>query len=94
MQNTSSIKLKITSPTGSRGTSAYNMGLSERRVEKTKEYLVLQGVDANRLALEAYGEDHLTNECDGYLLFKGKTSIEYEVGVYDFKLVMLNSNYS
>lgn len=58
------LKIKITSHTDSRGTSKYNDWLSQRRVDNTKEYLVKIGVDANRLATEAYGESQLLNECD------------------------------
>ncbi len=58
------VQLKITSHTDSRGTIKYNNWLSQRRVNRTKEYLVSQGIDPNRLATEAHGEDHLTNECD------------------------------
>ena len=64
LKSSPSITLKITSHTDSRGTSYYNKWLSERRVERTKEYLVSQGIDPNRLSTEAYGEEHLTNECD------------------------------
>lgn len=27
-------------------------------------YLVSQGIDPNRMATEAHGEEHLTNECN------------------------------
>ncbi len=64
LKSAPSVTLKITSHTDSRGTSDYNKWLSERRVVRTKEYLVSQGIDPNRLATEAYGEDHLTNECN------------------------------
>ncbi|MBU3024397.1 OmpA family protein [Zobellia galactanivorans] len=58
------LELQITSHTDSRGTSAYNDWLSERRVTHTKAYLVKRGVSAERLDTEAYGETHLLNECD------------------------------
>jgi outer membrane protein OmpA-like peptidoglycan-associated protein len=58
------LKLKITSHTDARGTSSYNDWLSQRRVDKTKEYLVASGVAADRLTAEAYGESKLLNECD------------------------------
>lgn len=58
------VQLKITSHTDSRGPATYNKGLSERRVSSTKAYLVKQGITSNRLATEAHGEEHLTNECD------------------------------
>ena len=58
------VQLTLASHTDSRGTSEYNVWLSERRVAKTKEYLVSSGIDPNRLATEAHGEEHLTNECN------------------------------
>lgn len=64
LKSTPSITLKLGSHTDSRGTSEYNKWLSERRVGRTKEYLVSQGINLNRLATEAHGEDHLTNECN------------------------------
>ncbi|MGO4920509.1 OmpA family protein [Maribacter spongiicola] len=58
------LTLKITSHTDSRGTSKYNDWLSQRRVDKTKDYLVSKGVSADKLTTEAYGETQLLNECD------------------------------
>ncbi len=58
------LKLKVTSHTDSRGKATYNKWLSERRVQRTVEYLVSSGIAANRLASEAFGEDNLLNDCD------------------------------
>ncbi|MEP2238629.1 MAG: OmpA family protein [Maribacter sp.] len=58
------LKLKITSHTDSRGTSKYNDWLSQRRVDKTKEYLLTKGVSVDKLTTEAYGETMLLNDCD------------------------------
>lgn len=58
------LKIKIASGTDSRGPSPYNLGLSERRVNSTKDYLLSLGIEAARLATEAYGESNLLNECD------------------------------
>jgi len=64
LQDNPSVTLMVGSHTDSRGPEKYNMWLSERRVLKTKEYLVTQGIDPNRLTTEAHGEEHLTNECN------------------------------
>ena len=64
LQENPSVTLKVGSHTDSRGPEKYNMWLSQRRVLKTKEYLITQGIDPNRLATEAHGEEHLTNECN------------------------------
>ncbi|CAM3344504.1 OmpA family protein [Zobellia roscoffensis] len=58
------LELKITSHTDSRGASTYNDWLSERRVARTRDYLIKKGVDTHRLKIEAYGESRLLNECD------------------------------
>ncbi|MFV1450179.1 OmpA family protein [Maribacter sp. HS] len=58
------LKLKITAHTDSRGTSKYNDWLSQRRVDKTKAYLVSMGISEDKLVAEAYGETMLLNECD------------------------------
>jgi OOP family OmpA-OmpF porin len=42
--------------TDSRGTEEYNMGLSQRRADAVKAYLVEAGVAASRLRTEAFGE--------------------------------------
>jgi len=42
--------------TDSVGTDAYNQGLSERRANSVKDYLVGKGVDASRLSTVGYGE--------------------------------------
>ncbi|WP_299013081.1 sortase-associated OmpA-like protein PdsO [uncultured Photobacterium sp.] len=39
-----------------RGNSQKNMSLSQRRVEAVREYLELQGVDANQIVAAAYGD--------------------------------------
>ena len=58
------LKLKITSHTDSRGSSKYNDWLSQRRVDKTKAYMISKGVSEDKLTTEAYGESMLLNECD------------------------------
>lgn len=39
------------------GSQEYNIALSKRRGEKTKSYLVANGIDAGRLDVQVYGED-------------------------------------
>ncbi len=40
-----------------RGTNEYNLALGERRAKSTMNYLVSQGVRANRITLISYGEE-------------------------------------
>lgn len=53
--------------TDSIGTDAYNMGLSQRRAASVRDYLVAQGLDAQRIRSEGRGEsepeaDNITEE--------------------------------
>ncbi|MFS4469293.1 OmpA family protein [Maribacter sp. 2210JD10-5] len=64
LNETPALKLLITSHTDSRGSSKYNDWLSQRRVEKTKDYLISKGIMSDRLTTEAYGEQKLLNGCD------------------------------
>ena len=58
--------IRIESHTDSRGTLSYNDKLSIDRANSTYEYLVSQGVAAERItAHEGFGERRLTNGCDG-----------------------------
>jgi outer membrane protein OmpA-like peptidoglycan-associated protein len=58
------LHLNLASHTDARGSDEYNQWLSERRVSRTKEYLVKQGIAEERLVEKAMGETQLTNECD------------------------------
>jgi len=40
-----------------RGTNEYNLALGERRAKATMNYLVAQGVQANRITIISYGEE-------------------------------------
>ncbi|SEM22238.1 OmpA family protein [Maribacter orientalis] len=64
MKEIPTLKLKINSHTDSRGASTYNDWLSQRRVDKTNEYLLSKGISDDKLITEAYGERLLLNECD------------------------------
>jgi len=57
------MKLDIRSHTDSRGTSKYNEALSDRRAKSTINWLVKNGVKANRLIGKGYGETMLVNKC-------------------------------
>lgn len=58
------LALKIASHTDARGSDKYNLWLSERRVQRTIDYLTANGVALDRLRGEAKGEAELTNDCD------------------------------
>ncbi len=56
--------IKIESHTDARNTDAYNLSLSDRRAKSTREYLISQGIKAERLdSAIGYGESRLINRC-------------------------------
>ncbi|HXU47972.1 MAG TPA: OmpA family protein [Candidatus Binatia bacterium] len=50
-------KLSIEAHADDRGPRPYNQDLSERRVERIKDYLVQQGISADKIQTAAYGKD-------------------------------------
>ena len=63
LQENPSLVLEVSSYTDARGTNTYNQWLSERRVKRTTDYLLAQGVSESNLKSQAFGESQLTNEC-------------------------------
>jgi len=63
MNDETGISIKISAHTDSRGTDKYNQWLSERRAERTVEYIVSKGIPENRIGHEGFGESKLLNEC-------------------------------
>lgn len=63
LQQYPTMKIDIRSHTDSRATSEYNMKLSDRRAKSTKEWLIKNGIKADRLTAKGYGETQLVNKC-------------------------------
>lgn len=61
----------VTGHTDRIGSDAYNQKLSQRRADAVKDYLVAQGVEANRIETAAKGESEPVVSCDNV---KGKVS--------------------
>ena len=57
------MKLDIRSHTDSRASHAYNEKLSDRRAKSTKDWLIKNGIAADRLTSEGLGETELVNKC-------------------------------
>ena len=58
-----SMKINIRSHTDSRASFAYNDRLSQRRAKSTKDWLIKNGIAADRLTSEGLGENELVNGC-------------------------------
>jgi len=63
LNNNPTMKLDIRSYTDSRQTHQYNQALSDRRAKSTVNWLIKNGVSANRLTAKGYGETALLNGC-------------------------------
>jgi outer membrane protein OmpA-like peptidoglycan-associated protein/tetratricopeptide (TPR) repeat protein len=57
------MEIDIRSHTDCRGTASYNEKLSDRRAQSTRQYLINNGIEANRLTAKGYGESRLVNDC-------------------------------
>ncbi|SHG58611.1 OmpA family protein [Flagellimonas flava] len=56
--------IKIESHTDAIGTRAYNKYLSDKRAKSTRDYLVANGIEAERIqSANGYGEEQLLNNC-------------------------------
>ncbi|MGX1930526.1 OmpA family protein [Flagellimonas sp. 2504JD4-2] len=64
MENTPTLVIEISAHTDSRGTDKYNQWLSERRAERTVEYMLSKGIAKDRILHDAFGETKLVNECE------------------------------
>ena len=58
------LKMKLEGNTDNRGTREYNIALSARRATATREFLMAQGVQANRISSIAYGKERPVALCD------------------------------
>ncbi len=63
MKENTSLKIKVSSYTDSRGSSAYNKKLSQRRAQSTIDYLVAHGISRSRITGKGYGEAKMVNKC-------------------------------
>lgn len=56
VKSNSDVVVEVEGHTDSRGSDKYNMGLSLRRAEAVRDYLISKGVAADRLTAKGYGE--------------------------------------
>ncbi|MDX1830345.1 MAG: carboxypeptidase regulatory-like domain-containing protein [Lutibacter sp.] len=56
-------KLEINYYTDSRGPDNYNMELTQKRADASKNYLISKGINPARIKATGFGETHLLNRC-------------------------------
>ena len=57
------MRIDIRSHTDSRASHKYNDQLSDRRAKSTRNWLITQGIETERLTAKGYGERELINKC-------------------------------
>lgn len=63
MKELPTIGIELSSHTDSRATDRYNLALSQRRANATRDYLIAKGINAQRITSVGYGEKQLVNRC-------------------------------
>ena len=64
MKQYPNMHIKIESHTDVRNTDAYNLSLSDRRAKSTRDYIISQAIESNRIeSAIGYGETQLINRC-------------------------------
>src|SRR5204863_3345612 len=63
MKRNPGLVVELRSHTDSRGSDTYNMWLSQKRAEAAVDYVVLNGIDRNRITARGYGESMPVNQC-------------------------------
>lgn len=63
LKDNPSVEIELRSHTDSRGEDSYNMILSKRRAESAVDYIIKQGIAANRITARYFGETQLLNHC-------------------------------
>ena len=58
LKNHKKVNVVIQGYCDKRGTAEYNLALGERRAEAVKQYLVSQGVSADRISTVSYGKEY------------------------------------
>lgn len=57
------MKIELSSHTDSRGSDSYNLKLSDKRAKSAVDYIISQGISADRLYGKGYGELKILNHC-------------------------------
>ncbi|EGJ52074.1 peptidoglycan-associated lipoprotein Pal [Desulfocurvibacter africanus] len=63
-----------------RGTEEYNLALGERRARASFDFLVLMGVNPNRINIVSYGEDNPLDPANSEAAYAKNRRCEFEIG--------------
>jgi len=64
LQKYPAVSIQMEGHSDERGTREYNIALSARRATAAREFLIAQGVEANRISSIAYGKERPAALCD------------------------------
>ncbi len=64
MKRYPNMRIKVNSHSDSKGKAEYNLKLSQARAKSTVEYLISQGIEADRLEYQGYGSQELKVICE------------------------------
>ncbi len=59
--------VELGSHTDARASATYNEGLSQRRANEARTYLIQRGIDGRRITARGFGESQLRNHCADYV---------------------------
>ena len=63
MKQNPTMKIDVRSHTDSRASKKYNDLLSEKRAKSTREWMISNGIEAERISAKGFGESQLINKC-------------------------------
>ncbi len=63
MKQNPTMKIDVRSHTDSRASKKYNELLSEKRAKSTREWMISNGIEAERISAKGFGESQLINKC-------------------------------
>ena len=58
MEDNKDLEITVSGHADERGTREYNLALGQRRGEAVRDYLLLNGISKNRIAVKSYGEEY------------------------------------
>jgi peptidoglycan-associated lipoprotein len=57
LNDNSQLNIVLSGHADERGTREYNLALGQRRADTVSQYLILNGVESNRITTKSYGEE-------------------------------------